>query len=369
MRTGVQLSSPRRAWVAGFSIPLLIVARISAQPTEVHHRVACANCAIAITPLVRLGAPSDPVSPAVGLEVSQDSRGRYFVVAEDRASLAIYDRAGHYVARVGRKGQGPGEFGRGVRAFGVGLGDSLYVADAQQRLTVFAADLKFARSVALPGAADGASFLENGSIILSRSIPSADRVGIPYHLVNAAGVFQRSFGPEQDVTPTSPAVYPRPVLSVDGKTVWAMYPDFSFRAWSTSGQSLAEIKVVDHPWGVTPPVKLPDLRGVTSPRERAKRLSAALHSDVRRTRVSIAGIDDAGRLWLNVLVPNDKDNSDDLFLEVIDSARGELLVSQRVTTRLISLFRGAAGLMGATVSEGPDGLPVLDVWRVEMVRR
>lgn len=84
-----------------------------------------------------LGAFDDPVlafSRIASLRL--DRQGRVYVVQPSEAQVVVLDRDGNLVSRIGRRGQGPGEF---ISPADVGwFGDTLWVADvAAKRITYF----------------------------------------------------------------------------------------------------------------------------------------------------------------------------------------------------------------------------------------
>lgn len=97
------------------------------------------------------GTPS-PDAPEIyfgridGMDV--DSRGRLVVLDALERQVVVVGSAGEVLARFGREGRGPGEFGNAARYLFVGPGDTIYVPDlARRRLHVFGPD---GRSVASP---------------------------------------------------------------------------------------------------------------------------------------------------------------------------------------------------------------------------
>src|SRR5262245_49486444 len=85
--------------------------------------------------------------------------GRYVVAdggvyyggeAEPQYALLVYDSSGAFVRKIGRGGDGPGEFGRLATWAGVYRGDSVAGYDFDENaLEIFAADGKFARKLSL----------------------------------------------------------------------------------------------------------------------------------------------------------------------------------------------------------------------------
>ena len=73
--------------------------------------------------------------------------GRVVVANSGTHQLRLYDGAGKHLASIGGQGEGPGEF-KGMHWAGTGRADSILVWDGlSRRLSVFAPDGRFARSV------------------------------------------------------------------------------------------------------------------------------------------------------------------------------------------------------------------------------
>lgn len=113
---------------------------------------------VATEPAVSVGAvgSGDAVTFNQVSGVVRLSDGR-IVVADGGLSsrLAILAPDGGYLGRIGRNGDGPGEY-RWITSLHVGPGDSLYVFDAaRQRLSVFTGDGRVARTAGFGGAGAG----------------------------------------------------------------------------------------------------------------------------------------------------------------------------------------------------------------------
>jgi hypothetical protein len=87
------------------------------------HRVAC------VIELDRIATLSDSSGdlPEMRLYVEQDRQGRLLVPAAYGAHFLVYDASGSLLRRVGRRGDGPGEF-RFAQTPLTGPGDSLHVS-------------------------------------------------------------------------------------------------------------------------------------------------------------------------------------------------------------------------------------------------
>lgn len=157
--------------------------------------------------------------------------------------LAVFSSSGQFVARIGRSGRGPGEFGPLVSPPLVGPGDSIHVVDRlQRRLTVYGPDLGFERAVSAFPAEEVAGILADGTYLVSAQIRAADRVGFPLHTVSRDGQILRSFG---NTRPDAPNATQR-VASVgpDG-TIWALAQGrYVLEEWNPlTGERVRELPV------------------------------------------------------------------------------------------------------------------------------
>ncbi len=79
--------------------------------------------------------------------IAQDSRGRILVADRQGAHFKVFDPSGAYLATVGRRGEGPGEFAV-PSDISVGPGDSVFVRDSERGLiSVFSPDYDWVRDV------------------------------------------------------------------------------------------------------------------------------------------------------------------------------------------------------------------------------
>jgi hypothetical protein len=77
-----------------------------------------------------------------------DRRGRYWFLF-DREMPTVFDRNGRFVATVGRKGRGPGEFNSPTSVMAV-PGDSVVIFDFGVPTSLIGPDLKFVRAIRTP---------------------------------------------------------------------------------------------------------------------------------------------------------------------------------------------------------------------------
>ena len=82
--------------------------------------------------------------------VALDSRGRILVADAFGHHFKVFDRSGAYLATVGRRGEGPGEFGA-PSGIAVAPGDSVFIWDTERSLvSVFSPDHDWVRDIRIP---------------------------------------------------------------------------------------------------------------------------------------------------------------------------------------------------------------------------
>ena len=175
-------------------------ARIEAQGTVVvPDRPTCAQCAIGLDSVLTLQTASGRGALVSSPKsVAMDRRGRFYVADWGDASLVhVYDPKGNFVTRLGREGQGPGEFSR-IDFLRVGPMDSLYVFE-RYRVQVFDSTGSFSRSFNLSGRKYDARIGTDG-VVMAASIPTRQRVGFPLHDI-VGGEVVRSYGVSEEFRP------------------------------------------------------------------------------------------------------------------------------------------------------------------------
>jgi hypothetical protein len=350
----------------------------------------CHECAVELTKVVSLGLPSDSVllHPSIGAPV-RDSRNRYFAIAFDRASIAIYDSMGKLVRTVGRRGAGPGEF-TNIRELVIGPGDTLFVRHSTLAVSVLSpSSLSEIRRFNLPPAQFHAlTPLADGTMLVAVAFSEANMIGPLFHRLAASGDPVSTFGrgPREDAG-CVPCLALQPVLSSE-KGFWTIRPrDYVLEEWSVESLYRSRLSMSGSTWFDPAAARKPATRiGVDRPAPRLGGLGV-----MSGGRLAVFGYT-AARTWKPDptiesqvgtptriggqavrLQPIDKPlataaadyiaRQHDTVVDVIDPIRGTLLTSRRFSQ--IALHSLGTNLAYSSRVDA-DGVRSLDIWRIDL---
>lgn len=344
--------------VLGAISPLMAVAPVLGQPTGLAETefglksAWCPSCEVRITEVLVLGDEEGPgVLEDDVVRVRRDSRGRYYLMGSFSQSVQVFRPDGGYVATVGRKGQGPGEF-RGIADMVVDEGDTLYAFDLMNgTLSVFDPDHEFVRTARLE--IPPSVFVEavgRGRFVFSSWVRTRDRIGYPLHLVNSEGRVEASFGSETGEFRPDLETMVRLASAGPGR-VWAgVSHRYALELWDAfEGRKLRELRrevdwfppgSPDERWTAdTPP---PPSLGFFAEDGRGWLWVPVSVADPRwRDAVEVA----EDRVHLNVTDPV---RYRDMVLEILDTESGEALASLRFD-RGFGIVDAREGLIGSNV--------------------
>lgn len=333
-----------------------------AQPTpEVVSIRRCAECNVELKPVVTLGDANGPGALESDVnQVRRDSRGRYFVF-NGGPSIWVFDPRGAFVTRLGRDGDGPGEF-REVSGVLPARGDSIIVFDwVHRRMTVFSPDLRFVRTAptGVPGGLQSA--VVGDHLLINAMVRTPGRIGHPLHFLDYDGSILLSFGSQDGLyrPDLRDALELRQVTS-HANGVWSAWvSQYQLEEWDTAGR-LRRILRRDVPW--FPTWWRPGRTGESPPAPTT-------------TGIQISG----DTLWVLVLVPapawqsavvarpgrhvsvSDYNVYQHTVIEALDVGTAEVLASTRVPRH----FTGFVGpRLVAGVGIDPVGNPVIPVWEL-----
>lgn len=154
---------------------------------------------LVLTEVLRLGSElGDDDAFGRVMDVELGPTGRIYVADDLSWNVAVFDRSGRLLRRLGRRGRGPGEFERPWH-LAVDRHDSLFVWDgAVGRISVFGPDGRFARGFNTPGpwAVNGFSVRTDGTLLVGAFTGSGGSI----HVLARNGRVLRSFGPTADAS-------------------------------------------------------------------------------------------------------------------------------------------------------------------------
>lgn len=333
---------------------------------------SCPECAIELALEATLGGDGDPASVSPGAMsipcAAGVLRSGEYVVSQlvGGGELAVYDAAGSFVRRIGRPGEGPGEFGRDLRLV-VGRGDTVHVIDnGNQRITALV-DGEPVGSFRTPSRVLGHALLDDGRFLVhdrASGRPGDDRS--LFTLLAPDGEATKSFG-EPHAGRTELGVDQWIVASGRGGGSWtASIWDYELYRW-TGADSLDHTLLREPAWFPGDP----ELSAQTFER---------MHAEDPAPPIMIhAHEDDDGLLWTYALVP-DADwrpappeqptpawtrRTFDTRIEVLDLASRRVVAATRHDHQLAPIC--GTGLV-YTVIETPTGDTRLRILRPRLSR-
>ncbi|MDE2874185.1 MAG: hypothetical protein OXQ93_02020 [Gemmatimonadota bacterium] len=297
-----------------------------------------------------------------------DSNGRFISANAPgfRTAISVWDTRGRYLYSFGREGEGPGELSaRGSLSLFIDGRDNVHVRDGSPSWSVFSSRHEFIRRVpsdVMVGLPGSTAILDDGSALASPGRGS-DRVAHDFRVADTTGALLRTFGTVRDKSGDRP----RQIAYVGGDTFWAGPLE------GTTGAYILE------EWGIDGKLRRTLRRSVSWYRWRGGRETS---SAVRQLYIGPGGI-----LYILIVRPTEqyaravkngerisrerRDALTEVVVEVVDTRAGELLASEvypaREARQLLprSLFRGS--LVGYRYGEGEDGLPFVEIVRVELL--
>ena len=247
----------------------------------------------------------------------------------------------------------------------------MYVLDAANgRMSILAPDYRFLENVPLRLYPRNAVLTATGKLVILGSVATADRAGLPLHLVDTrTGEIRRSFGAvAPELSPRKPLADVRRATPGAGDDVWIAYPNrYRLERWALDGtlrETIERTTAWFAPWDEQvksylverPKPILLDIQfdqssqlmwvmlQVADPRWRPRREQFRAG-----TQPSIA----------------DREAEFDAVIEVLDAGTHKLL-ARRQFDRLFEGFVGAG--LAVSSREDADGFPFSEVWRISLKR-
>ena len=361
---------------------LVLPSPASAQEVTVLTENLCASCALEITPDVLLGADGESVIGSAW-DIQRLSDGRFTMAFQNISAWAeftVFSADGSDFRRVGREGEGPGEYGHvvWVREYG----EELYVFDnLRRRMTVLDSAFEAVRTAPV-GCLECNGFdmamLPDGRVALNYFMPGGSReeafsadAGFALHILGPDGQTLHSMDEIPTKSPLTPTEDPYRFLDVatDGSLLSLHLTSYRIDRWDPATGELLETFARGADW-------FPDGQSYSH---------AAAPGRPPTTGTRAMHLDDAGRVWVYISrpAPDWEDRlertppdahpewgpwkygpgSSEGVIEVLDLESGRVLVSQ-----VLDLEGGwgqffAPGWM-ATYDE--EGIPQYRMWRVSL---
>ncbi len=353
----------------------------SAQEVTTLTEDLCAACSIEATPDVLLGTDGESVI-GIAWDIQRLSDGRFTMAFQDVITeFTIFSADGSDFQRVGREGEGPGEY-RFVFRVREHAG-MLHVFDWKRRsITVLDADLEVVRTLpvrCLDCNGFDMAMLPDGAVALNYFLPAGEgeelmnaKEGFAVHIVGPEGEGR----PSLDPLPMKDAFYP----VADASRYLDIAPDGSLLAghrrryridrWDPATGEPLQTFVREADW-------IPDAEEEwkpPSPNRPPPTVLSAMH------------LDEAGRLWVSISrpVPDWRDRlqrtgsdahpeegeyrygpgSTERVIEVLDLERGSVLVSQVLDSDALGWWRFFTS--GWLASYDEEGLPQYRMWRLRL---
>ncbi|TVP60117.1 MAG: hypothetical protein EA351_00980 [Gemmatimonadales bacterium] len=332
-------------------------------------------CGIEVTEIAMLGGDDAGVG-FVGRprSLARLSDGRFLLADfHEGDRIKIYGPDGTYQRSVGRRGEGPGEYGS-VASITRLAGDTIEVYDDasfNDRITILTSDFQVVetRRTGLPTGPRTMTTLSDGSRVMNRIIHSPAIIGLPLHTVSPEGELVRSFGADPPIEDLrNGQLHFRWLATASDSTVWAAHRvRYTIEEWSVEGNMMREL-TRQVPW--FPPVERGGFIDAESPPNPEL---GPIHSDR------------AGLLWVVVqvpsanweealemqpdpygrqrLVPGNPRLYQDALIEVIDPGTGRIVARTRTDHRILGFV--ADGLV-YTYDETESMEPVVRILELSL---
>ena len=200
---------------------------LSAQESKlVSGKVTCDDCAITLDTVVTIGGLDGPGLHAVTRysQVAVDRRGRILITALRQSEISVFDTTGKFLQTVGRRGEGPGEYGSISH---VGVGDQyIHVFVNHSGRTLLDHDFAVVGTDRFPGQILSAAILSGDEAAFTANVPTPASIGHKLHILRPTGQIL-SYGYDGEVLSSSLTSWTsqRSAVAARADTVWAVNND------------------------------------------------------------------------------------------------------------------------------------------------
>ena len=193
------------------------------EPEHVSGEVTCAECAITLDTVLTIGGLDGPGLDVVSMfsSVAVDRRGRVLVWEGGEAEISVFGSTGRYLRTVGRRGEGPGEYGS-ISHIGVGP-RYIHVFEYHKGRTMLDHDFQVVRTDRFPGQILSVAVVSDDVVVFVADVPTPASVGHQLHLLRPSGEMA-SHGYDGGVysSELTPWATTRTAVAGEGSTVWAV---------------------------------------------------------------------------------------------------------------------------------------------------
>lgn len=345
--------------------------------TAIPNAAKCGRCRIVLAQVMPLGSRDTGLVEYVQA-AAVDGRGNYVLLQPNHGEVPIiFGPDGRFKTKVGRKGQGPGEFTAAAHV-SIDDHDTLFVADWTGRMSVFAPEgRRYVRSFIIPPSARASAVLTDRSIVLNSSVDDKATAGMAFHLYRPDGYRFAATG--DSTTPYLPStdiffIHRLARSSAGGFWSLRLMGEYRIERWDVRGGRLAYLTRAPE-WYVGLPARLRgvDTNALDPPPSQALAIwedpvgllwTMILVGDSNRSRAKRSTRESSeGKLYAY----NDVDAAWDTMVEVIDTRDGQLVASRRFDI-VLDQGLGRGGLVLHTV-ERADGLYEARVVRLSLELR
>jgi hypothetical protein len=215
--------------------------------SQVLDQPMCLRCSISVQDdvLLRPEGEDEGSFPDVPSSMAVDSRGRLYFALQSPGELPlVFAPSGRFIQRLGREGDGPGEY-RMARRILVLPGDTLAIVDVgSRRISLLSPGYRYLRAKRLVGKTNTVQFIRPNQLVTNAEISSAQAIGFPLHRLGDDGAVINSFGSDHsELRPNDIYALLRHLILEDNRHLWSVTAFYNYRieAWDSTGRLRATL--------------------------------------------------------------------------------------------------------------------------------
>ena len=205
--------------------------------TEPYEDYSCATCEIRLHMVAVLGAGLEKGNPTWSATVARDTIGRYWIApTTDPGEITVLSSTGTYVATVGRRGDGPGEYHDILQVFNAGAGVMGVVENS--RITLLDTAFQVTATIRVAGPIWRAAAGPRSTVLVAYH--AAGAADYPLHMFSHHGRHLSEFGADV-ARPTNQWTDPREIAPAVGEAFWtARLNSYTLERYGYSGRSMTQ---------------------------------------------------------------------------------------------------------------------------------